>query len=150
MLQFPMRAESSLRALFFLALAAAPGLSGCAAAPMAVAGAGDISFTSTTAHRSFTYSMAQVHEAVLQALDKMQIALSRNENKGDEVRIKGKTRHLTIHITLTPITPTVTKASINAKRNWLMKDQSVAAEILIQTGHVLDHADSRLQRSSDQ
>ncbi|MCX5795955.1 MAG: DUF3568 family protein [Elusimicrobia bacterium] len=139
-----MRAGAGLRALSFLALVATAGLSGCAAAvPVAVAGAGSgISFTSTTAYRSFTYPQAQVHTAALQALRRMQIAKTKEKKSGEDIELKGKTKHLTIYITLAPITPTVTKASINAKRNWLMKDQTVAAEILIQMDQILGGADA--------
>ena len=141
-----MRAGTGLRALSFLALTVAPGLSGCVAVPVVIAGASSgisgINFTSTTAYRSFTYSKAQVHAAALQALERMRIAKTRDEKSGDDIKMKGKTKHLTIYITLAPITPTVTKASINAKKNWLMKDQTVAAEILIQMDQVLGRADS--------
>ena len=139
-----MRAGAGLSALSFLALAAALGLSGCVAAavPVAVAGADTgINFTSTTAYRTFTYSKAQVHAATLQALERMRIAKTSDKKSGDGIEMKGKTKHLTIYITLAPITPTVTKASINAKKNWLMKDQTVAAEILIQMDQALKHAD---------
>lgn len=133
-----------MRALSFLALVAAPGVGGCVAAvPVAVAGAGSgVNFTSTTAYRSFTYSKAQVHTAALQALERMQITKTKDKKSGEDIKLKGKTKHLTIYITLAPITPTVTKASINAKKNWLMKDQTVAAEILIQMDHILGGADT--------
>ena len=141
-----MRAGAGLRVFSFLALAAAPGLSGCVAVPIVVAGAGSgisgISFTSTTAYRTFTYSKAQVHAAALQALERMQIAKTKDEKSGDDIKMKGKTKHLAIYITLAPITPTVTKASINAKKNWLMKDQTVAVEILLQMDQALGRADN--------
>jgi hypothetical protein len=141
-----MRAGAGLRALSFLALAVAPGFSGCVAAiPVAVSGAGSglsFSTTSTIAYRSFTYSKAQVYAATLQALERMQITKTKDEKSGDDIKIKGKTKHLTIFITLASITPSVTKVSIKAKKNWFMKDQSVAVEILIQMDQVLERADS--------
>jgi hypothetical protein len=125
-----------LRAAFCLAVAAGC-LGGCAliTVPVAVAGAGDgINYTSGTSDRAFTNSKAQVRAAVLQALDRMDISVLRDEKKGDAIKVVGKTKTLKITITLTSITPTLTKASIEAERNWLMKDQTVAAEILIQAG----------------
>jgi len=134
-----MRIGTRLRAILYLALTAMPGLSGCAAVPIAVAGAGSgINFTSTTAYRSFTYSMSQVHEAALQALERMQIKKIKDEKNADDIKMKGKTKHLMIYITLAPITPKLTKASINARKNWLMKDQTVAAEILTQMDQLLE------------
>jgi hypothetical protein len=140
-----MRAGTRLRALSFLALAATMGLGGCVAVPMgiSVVGAGSgISFTSTIAYRSFTYPRAQVRAAALEAMARMQITKTKDEKKGDEIKIKGETKHLTIYITLDSITPAVTKASVNAKKNWFMKDQSVAFEILLQMEQVLGRADS--------
>jgi len=130
-----------LRALSFLALAVAPGFSGCVAAiPVAVSGAGSglsFSTTSTIAYRSFTYSKAQVYAATLQALERMQITKIEDKKIGDDIKITGKTRHLKIFIALVSVTPAVTKVSVNAKKNWFMKDQTVAVEILIQMNQVL-------------
>ena len=139
-----MRAGAGVRTISSMALAMAFGLSGCVAAvPVAVAGAGSgINFTSTTAYRSFTYSKDQVHASALQALERMQIVKTKDEKSGDDIEMQGKTKHLTISITLTAITPAVTKASVNARRNWFMKDQTVAAEILIQMDQVLRREDS--------
>ena len=135
-----MRAATGWAALSFLALTMVPELGGCAAAPVAVAGASSgISFstTSTTAYRCFTYSEAQVHAAVLKALGRMQITKIRDKKIGDDIKITGKTRHLRISIALVTVTPAVTKVSVNAKKNWFMKDQTVAVEILIQINQVL-------------
>jgi hypothetical protein len=135
-----MRAERSLPVFCLMALAAATGISGCAVAPATLLGAGgDINFTSTTANRTFTYSLDKVHAAALEALERMQIAKIKDIRKGDAIKMQGKTRHLKILIDLATITPSVTKVSINAKKNWFMKDQSVAVEILIQMAKVLDH-----------
>lgn len=136
-----MRAGTGFWALCFLVIGTALGIAGCAAAPVAVAGASSgISFTSTTATRSFTYSVLSVHAAVLQALERMDIMKTKDEKSGDGFKMKGKTKRLTIYITLASITPTVAKVSINARRYWFMKDQTVAAEILVQTAKVLERA----------
>jgi hypothetical protein len=55
--------------------------------------------------------------------------------------MQGRTRHLKISIILDPITPVVTKVSNNAKRNWFVKDQTAAVEILIQMEHALGRKD---------
>ena len=94
-----------------------------------------------TAYRSFTYPKAQVHAAALQALERMQIQKTKDERNGDAIRMRCRTEHLKIYITLAPITPTVTKVSINAKKNWFMKDQTVAVEILSQMDQALGRAD---------
>lgn len=110
---------------------------------MIASGAGsEINFTSTTDYRSFTYSIILVRAATLQAFQRMQIVLLKDENHGDRVTITGKTKSLTINIALIPVTPAVTKAAVNAKKNWLKKDQTVAAEILFQIAQILDRADS--------
>jgi hypothetical protein len=130
-----------LRALSCLALAAAPALSGCTAAPVVVSGAGSglsFSMTSTTAYRAFTYPESRVHAAVLQALERMQIERTKDEEKGGVIKIAGRTRHLKIYVTLDPVTASVTKVSVNAKKNWFVKDQTVAVEILIQMNQALE------------
>jgi hypothetical protein len=137
-----MRAESRLRALVLPALIASQLLGGCAAVPFLVSGAGDINFSSTTAYRSFSFSSPLVHAAALQALERMQITMLRDKQKGAKIEIKCRTKHLTIYIVLIPITPALTKASVNAKKHWVMKDQTVAAEILVQIGKILEYADS--------
>ena len=140
-----MRAWTGLPALFFLAFAATQGLGGCAAIPVgvAVAEAGSgVSFTSSTAYRSFTYSRDRVRAAALQALELMRITKTREQKSGDDIKMRGKTKHLSIYITLASITPTVTKASVKAKKNWFMKDMTVSAEILFQMDQVLGRADS--------
>jgi hypothetical protein len=134
---------AGLRAFVILVLAMTPVLSGCAAAPVAVAGAGSgisgISFISSTAYRSFTFSMDQVHTAALKALERMQITKIRDEKSGDDVKMKCRTKHLTINITLVPVTPVVTEASIKARKNWLVRDEALAAEILVQMDQILGY-----------
>ncbi len=126
-----------LRALSYLALAAAAALSGCATA--AVTGASDsIGYTFTqVAYRSFTVPKGQVHSAVLQALSKMQIQKTKDEKSDDSIEVDARTKDLTIVITMHSITPKVTKVSVNASKYLVIKDKTVAVEILTQAAQIM-------------
>ena len=127
--------------LRWLPAAAAPVLAvsvgGCL--PVAVAGASQgINYTFTqTAYRSFTNSRAQVHGACVQTLAKMQIAKINDDKTDESIRIEGKTKELKIYIWIKSVTPRVTKVSVNAKKNFLVKDKTVAVEILMQMARIL-------------
>src|SRR5690349_6169439 len=125
-----------------LALSAALTLSGCAAIPMSLALEGaDAGMHMVSAEsRSFTHSRSEVHTAVVKTLDELQIQLLRDREKGEKIKIVGKTNHLKIYLALEPITPVLTRVSIKVKKNWMMKDQMVAAEILGEIGQTLKHA----------
>lgn len=126
-----------MRLLRRLPLGSLLALGGCI--PVAVAGASQgISYTFTqAAYRSFTNPRTQVHSAAVQALAKMQIEKTKDEKIDDAVKIEAKTKELTIHLKLTTITPKVTKVVVNAKKNFFVKDKTVAVEILMQMERIL-------------
>lgn len=137
------------RVLFypFLILTVAVLLNGCAAIPISLALEGadaGMSFTSPNS-RSFTHSKEEVHRATTEAFNKMQISVTKDKPKGENIKIRGKTEHLKVYVTLAFVTPTVTKASVKVKRNWFAKDQTVAAEILVQINQILRRNDPARQ-----
>ena len=134
-----MSARISLRILPLLALSAMPLLAGCLLIPITIAGATEgIHYTlASTAYRSLTYPQAQVHTATLEALKKMQIVRMNNKKVPDGIEIQAKTKQLRIDISLTSVTPKVTKISVSAKKNIFVKDRTVAVEIITQVAQIL-------------
>ena len=130
--------------LFYLGFVLSILLGGCAAVPMELAMEGadaGVSFTSADA-RSFTYSKVDVHAAAVAAMNHMQIKMVKDVGKGDNIKMEAKTKNLTIYMTLTFITPTVTKVAVKAKKNWFSKDTTVSSEILSQINLVLRRKES--------
>jgi hypothetical protein len=126
-----------------VALGIMPLLGGCAAIPISMIAEGaDAGIGMATGNaRSYTYPRADVHAASLEAFRLMQIDVTRNQEKGEKIKIHGKTNHLKVALTLTAITPTLTKASIKVKKNWFSRDATVEAETLLQINRALRTAD---------
>jgi len=86
-------------------------------------------------YRSFTYSKTEVRTAACKrwsAADQE----DQDEKSGDDTRSMAD-QALKIYITLTAITPRSRK--YQSMRIWLMKEQTVSAEILIQMNQFLEH-----------
>ena len=143
-----MRTWFDSRAAAFWALAALPLFSGCAAviitgASVGAAGAGravseGVSYSfSSTFYRSFTFPQDKVHAAALQALQTMQITLKKDEIRPPGYRIQAATKDLKITVTLYPLTPNLTQIGVSAKKRLVMRDLTVAAEIMVQTEKIL-------------
>jgi hypothetical protein len=115
-----------------LALVALLELSACI--PLAITGTSQsVSYTfRNIAYRTFTYPKAQVVEASMKALKRMQIKVRDKTAKDEATLIRAETKKLTIEITIEPVTPKATKISINASRLLVLKDRAVAAEIINQ------------------
>ena len=58
---------------------------------------------------------------------------------GNEVKISAETSELRIHIDLEKITPKTTKISVDASKNFVVKDKATAAAIIEETEAMLEH-----------
>ena len=114
-------------------------LSGCAS--VMVAGAsGGVAYTLTNvAYKTIVAPIDQVEFANRLALIKMGIKQIERTETGNEVKISAETSELRIHIDLEKITPKTTKISVDASKNFVVKDKATAAAIIEETEAMLEH-----------
>lgn len=112
---------------------AAPLVFGSCAA-LAISGTSQgVAYTfNNIAYRTFTYTKPEVISAARQALKRMQIKYDGKETDSSSYKIFAEAQNLKIRITISSLTPRATKFAVNAKRNFLLKDRAVAAEIINQ------------------
>jgi hypothetical protein len=134
--------RSTPQFLLYASLTIMPFLGGCAALPISLIAEGadaGLGLASGNA-RSFTSSRAEVHAATLKALSLMEITVTKDQEKGEKIAMRAKTKHLKGSLTLATITPNLTKVEVKMKRNWFRKDVTVEAEILLQINRALRDA----------
>ncbi len=132
----------------FLVLACLiPAFSGCAELGLAVpaaavsGSAAGVNYSLTNnAYKTMSYPIADVEASLRKALEKMEIRVTKYEQAGNTVTISAATENLEISIDLEQITPSVTKIEVSAKKNFILKDKSTAAEIIVQTERNLEEA----------
>ncbi len=109
---------------------------GCAQilVPGTLAGAGELYRYSARniAQQTLVGSLDQVVSAAESALKKMEIDLIGIEQSEKEVLLHAQTTELEIEIELQKVTPTATRAKVNAVKNHVIKDKATASEILYQ------------------
>jgi hypothetical protein len=143
--------RTTLRRTVRIAGSAVPmilALHGCAALPVAAlggamlsSGAGAIVKTGTeytttgTAHRTFTVPINAVRAAVLEAFDMAGVQVADDARDGDE--ITGDLHERTVHVRLTPFSPSLTGMTLAVKRNAFVKDRATSSELLEQIEQVL-------------
>ena len=129
----------------------AVALQGCAAIPLAalvgsalslggevVVKAGTSYAANGTAYRTFPLPIADVHAAVLEALQRIDVGVKRDEtSKKGEIDLDGATEHRKIRVRLTSLTGTLTAMELVVKRNILASDKATASELLAQIEQVL-------------
>lgn len=127
------------------------GLQGCAAIPLAMVGgsalstggeavvkAGTSYAADGTAYRTFALPIADVHGAVLEALQRTDVGVKREKTSKDgQISLDGTAEHRKIRLRLTPFTGTLTGMEISVKRNVLASDKATASELLGQVEQVL-------------
>jgi hypothetical protein len=109
---------------------------GCAQiiVPGTLAGAGELYRYSTgnVARQTLVGSLDQVVSASESALQKMEIDFIGIEQSETEALLHARTRELEIEIELQKVTPTATRAKVNAVKNHVFKDKATASEIIVQ------------------
>ena len=112
-------------------------LSGCASVLIAGASGGVAYSVTNIAYKTIPRPIDQVDLANRLALIKMGIKYVEVIKTEDRARIFAKTSELKIYIDLNKITPKSTKISVDAKKNFLVKDKSTAEAIIDETEAML-------------
>ena len=112
-------------------------LSGCASVLIAGASGGVAYSVTNIAYKTIPRPIDQVDLANRLALMKMGIKYVEVIKTENRARIFAKTSELKIYIDLNQITPKSTKISVDAKRNFLVKDKSTAEAIINETEAML-------------
>ena len=117
---------------------------GCAevVVPGTFTGAGEYYRYTTTnvGKKTVMGNVSQVTAAAKKALKKMDIQLHDVTTENSETEIEASTAELDITIEMKPITATTTKVTVNAVKDYVIKDKATAAEILSQIEVELDRS----------
>jgi hypothetical protein len=108
-------------------------LSGCASVLIAGASGGVAYSVTNIAYKTIPCPIDQVEFANRLALMKMGIKYVEGIKTESRARIFAETAELKIYIDLNKITPKSTKISVDAKKNFLVKDKSMAEAIIDET-----------------
>jgi len=112
-------------------------VSGCASVLIAGASGGVAYSLTNIAYKTIPYPIDQVDFANRLALMKMGIKYVEVIKTEDHARIFAETSELNIYIDLNKITPKSTKISVDARKNFLVKDKSTAEAIIDETEAML-------------
>ena len=112
-------------------------LSGCASVLIAGASGGVAYSVTNIAYKTISCPIDQVDLANRLALMKMGIKYVEVIKTENRARLFAKTSELKIYIDLDKITPKSTKISVDAKKNFLVKDKSTAEAIIDETEAML-------------
>jgi hypothetical protein len=131
-------------------LTAAAALPGCAAlalpalgAAAVSAGAGSVVKASTeytltgVAYRTFSASLDDVHAAMLETFQRLQVDVQTDETTEDGGRLEAAAGRRTIDVRLERITPALTRVRLAVKQSFFRRDRATASEIIAQTEHSL-------------
>ncbi len=111
---------------------------GCTSVLIAGAGGGAEYTLTNVAYKTVNYPMERVQSAVHFALNKMAIRDMKTLKTEKGVRIVAETIDLKIYIDLDWITVRTTKISVDARKNFVMKDKATAAAIIERVESVLE------------
>jgi hypothetical protein len=87
---------------------------------------------------TISYDFARIKKALLVALCRMEIDVDEARPIEDGEEIFATAEELEIRIELKEITPTVTRISVKAEKNFLKRDKATAQEILQQTNKIAE------------
>ena len=129
-----------------LAVMSLVGVTGCAAAGLALFGVGagvstgtGVSYTlDSVAYKTFTAPEEGVRAATLKTLKRMDMEVKENQPAESGRRIVAVAGDRTIEIEVDRLTSQTTRMRVNAKQGVFFKDRATAAEIIIQTERTLD------------
>jgi len=118
--------------------ACALGLGGCVPVALTALGVGmatEVSHTlSGMVYKTFTASQAQVKQASIGALHRMQIKVVKAERDGSTETITARAADRDIDIELEALTPATTRMMVTAKKDGgILRDGATATEIILQT-----------------
>ena len=113
-------------------------LGGCVAVGLTALGVGMATGVSHTlsgmVYKTFTTPQAQVKQATLGAMHRMQIKVVKSEKSGSTQTITGKAGDRDIEVELESLTPNTTRMMVTAKRDGgILRDGATATEVILQT-----------------
>ena len=88
--------------------------------------------------RTFSVPLADVHEATLAALSKLQVQVTHDTMTPDGGEIVARARDRSISIAFGGLTPVLTQMRLVVSRWFFLRDAATASEILAQTEQRLD------------
>ena len=86
-----------------------------------------------TVYRTFSLSLPETRLALGDALERMEIAVVRDEDDADDRVIMAEAREREIVVRLQPVTRTVTRLRLEVAEGLFRKDRATATEIVTQT-----------------
>jgi len=111
--------------------------SGCAAVAITGGSLGMGYTVTNVARKTVNHPLDQVIWAVMDASDKMEIKVVKNNGNEEERFIEATTKNLNISIQLESITPKTTKMTVNARDGIFLKDKSTANAIILKAEKIL-------------
>ena len=114
------------------------GLGGCVPLALTAVGVGMATEVSHTlggmVYKTFTAPQAQVKQASIGALHRMQIKVTKAERDGSTEMIIARAADRDIEIELEALTPATTRMMVTAKKDGgILRDGATATEIILQT-----------------
>ena len=88
--------------------------------------------------RTFTLSLPEMHAVVGEVLERMELAIVRDEMDGEDRAMLAWALDRAIELTLEPLTRTVTRLRIVVKEGAFKKDRATASEIVAQTERAIE------------
>jgi hypothetical protein len=130
-----------------LALALGPTvLGGCAGVGLTLFGVGagvttgtGVSYTlDSIAYRTLAASEAELREATLKTLKRMDITVKENHATDSGRQIVAEAGDRTVDIEIDRITSRTSRMRVVVKQGWVFRDRATAGEIIMQTERTLD------------
>lgn len=148
--------RSARRLALCLACAALLPLAGCAAAGLAVVGAGTgvavgtgVDYTlNGIAYKTYTAPIGDVQVATRSAFDNMGIIIAKDERAEKGWQFEGTANERVIRVELQDLTPRTTRIRVVAEDGVFFKDRATAAEIIYQTADALDHPKPKVAKAA--
>jgi hypothetical protein len=85
-----------------------------------------------TAYRTFTLSIEDLTAVVRGTLERMELPITEVTTHGEQLTLTAQGIHRTVRLTLTPISPAVTRLGITVKQGLVRRDRATASEIVTQ------------------
>lgn len=85
-----------------------------------------------TAYRTFTLSLEDLAAVVRRTLDRMELPITHAAAHDERLVLEAEGIARTVHLTFTPISPSVTRLGISVKQGLVRRDRATASEIVTQ------------------
>lgn len=85
-----------------------------------------------TGYRTFTVSLEDLAEVTRRTLDRMELPIVEAKAEGVRLTLRAEGIDRTVRVTLTPLSPAVTRLGVTAKQDLIRRDKATASEIIAQ------------------